>query len=698
MNRKSILAFIVILAASLLSTAAAETPPAPAAPQTEAELSDAFFRRIEQDASGSLLTFDLFHPELDAAFLSPDGQTATLWLALRDDTGQILSTEPGFAVATLTADGWQVMLPGDPGWEETLAALPEGMLPVELSPAPDNVEMTAVTEALTGYYLPYAAGTSRWLEGSISHFQSFPARGYPSCKYEYCHYAYDFTDIDHFPLLASKEGYVFASRDSCVDGNSYCTNYIVLKNSGENIYQVYLHLSNGTIPDKLTQGTYVARGQYLGDTDDTGYSTSNHVHFMVTNDIWLGGTNDQYYWGHSIDIRFADVPINNGIPRTCYEVVYFPIYDGATGCLGNKSNPLDPANDWFPSGNVGAYPATGSISRPAPGAIVTSGNNPLMDATVTATDDVHVEAVSLVAKLNNQWVEIGPRQYQPASGNTYDWDVDLCAVGPLNGPLEVALRIWDHEGNVSPALDPRTIQVDYACPLPTSALKPAVTYDSTALYLSWDASAAPRGFPIASFELQWRTEPGSWTSGNTLTFPAGTRSAWFVGQLGSTYGFRLRAIDSYGQPEPWPAGDAAEIMAAMPAACTPDASEPDDDRNQARTLTLGEWAGRNLCGPGDPDWFQVKIDTGNNYALAAQSQGGAAAVRLTVYAKDGVTVLASAASSGYGQGAALRLASLVPGTYYVKVEPLVANLAGTGAQYGLILFESQDIYLPIVSR
>lgn len=73
-------------------------------------------------------------------------------------------------------------------------------------------------------------------------------------------------------------------------------------------------------------------------------------------------------------------------------------------------------------------------------------------------------------------------------------------------------------------------------------------------------------------------------------------------------------------------------------------------------------------------------------------------MRLTVYAKDGVTVLASAASSGYGQGAALRLASLVPGTYYVKVEPLVANLAGTGAQYGLILFESQDIYLPIVSR
>ena len=240
--------------------------------------------------------------------------------------------------------------------------------------------------ALTGYYLPYAAGTSRWLEGSISHFQSIPELGYPSCSQEYCRYAYDFTDAWHFPLLASKDGTVVASRDSCSDGNSGCTNYIVLHNASEGTYQIYLHLANGTIPNKLTPGTAVQGGQYLGDSDDTGYSTSQHVHFMVTNSIWLGG--DGYYWGRSIDIRFADVAINNGIPRTCYEVTQFQIYDGATECLGNKSDPRNPANDWFVSGNVGAYPPTGALTQPAAGAVVASGNNPLIDVTATASDDV----------------------------------------------------------------------------------------------------------------------------------------------------------------------------------------------------------------------------------------------------------------------------------------------------------------------
>ncbi|HBY08917.1 MAG TPA: hypothetical protein DEH22_14490, partial [Chloroflexi bacterium] len=127
---------------------------------------------------------------------------------------------------------------------------------------------------------------------------------------------------------------MYGSRDSCSDGNPSCTNYIVLYNSSDQAYQIYLHLAYGTIPNKLTPGTWVQRGEYLGDTDDTGYSTSQHVHFMVTDSIWMGSSG--YYWGRSIDIRFADVAINHGIPRTCYEVTQFPIYDGATECLGNK--------------------------------------------------------------------------------------------------------------------------------------------------------------------------------------------------------------------------------------------------------------------------------------------------------------------------------------------------------------------------
>jgi hypothetical protein len=696
MNPNRFLTLLLLITAALLLAGSGDPPRMPASAETQAVLSAALSYRLQAVAASKPLAFDLFTPELDTAFTSPDGKTAMLWLALREDSGRLLATEPGLALARLSDKGWQVLLPGDPGWEETLAALPDGMLPLELSPAPNNIALdtTTVTDTLTGYYLPYAAGTARWLEGSISHFQYIPERGYPSCLQEYCQYAYDFTDTWHFPLLASKGGTVVASRDSCSDGNPGCTNYIVLRNTSDQAYQIYLHLAHDTIPDKLTPGYSVLRGEYLGDSDDTGYSTSQHVHFMVTDSIWMGG--DGYYWGRSVNIQFADVAINNGIPRTCYEVTHFPIYDGATECLGDKTDPLNPANDWFISGNEGAYPPTGALTRPAAGATVAPGSNPLMDVTAMPIDDVGVTAVRLVAKMGGQWVEIGPTVTQPAQPGVYDWDVNLCAVGPLNGPLEVALRAWDYEGNVAAAIDARTIQVDHACPPPTSQLNPAESFDSTAVRLSWVAASAGAG--LSSFELQWRTEPGTWDAANTLAFPGSQRSTWFVGQPGGSYAFRLRALDDNNQPEPWPAGDAAETSATLPGTCTPDTFEPDDDPTQARTLALGEWAQRNLCGSGNPDWFRVEIGNASAYLISAPSQNGGAAVSITVYTEDGATILASGKAAGVGQDARVRFHPAAAGIYYIKVEPLAANLFGTDAVYGLVVSAVKEIFLPLVAR
>ncbi|MBE0684518.1 MAG: M23 family metallopeptidase, partial [Anaerolineaceae bacterium] len=489
-----ILIFIFSITAVFLL--AAEDPPQPfqATDEIEKDLSIAFSERTSHLLDQKLVAFDLFTPEIDTAFIAPDGKIAVIWLTLRDDSGRIVATEPGLALAKKIDNHWEVLLPGDPDWEETFVGLSDEMLPLEQRPSPKSVAIDnlSVTTTLTGYYLPYAAGTKQWLEGSISHFQYIPDLGYPSCLEENCRYAYDFTNTNHFPLLASKDGTVLNSRDSCSDGNPYCTNYIVIKDTNNQTYQLYLHLSYGTIPNKLTDGTFVKRGQYIGDTDDTGYSTSNHVHFMVVDSLWFD-YNSQYYWGHSIDVRFADVTINSGIPRTCYEVTNFQIYDGATECNGDKSDPRNPNNDWFVSGNVGAYPPTGTLTRPVANATVASGVNPMIDVTATASDDVRVTAVRMVAKLNNQWIEIGPKVTQQVSPGTYDWDVNLCEATPMNGPLEVALRVWDHEGNVGSALNPRTIQVDHACPPPASKLNPAISYDSTATKLSWSVTSMGAG-------------------------------------------------------------------------------------------------------------------------------------------------------------------------------------------------------------
>jgi hypothetical protein len=694
--RSSILTLFLLVSALLFTAAGENQPPTPASPDTQRELSAALALRLQAAPEAKALTFSLFTPELDTAFLTPDGTAAVLWLALRDDAGHRLATEPGLSLAVRSGKGWQVLLPGDPGWKETLAALPDGMLPLEQSPAPDSIapETSATADALTGYYLPYAAGTSHWLEGSISHFQYIPSLGYPSCTQEYCQYAYDFTDTDHYPLLASKDGSVVDSRDQCWDGSENCTNFIVLYNADDQAYQIYLHLSYGTIPDKLTPGTAVQRGEYLGDTDDTGYSTSQHVHFMVTKSIWVGG--DGYYWGRSVKIQFADVAINNGTPRTCYEVTHFPIYDGASECLGNISDPLNPSNDWYLSGNVGAYPPVGTFTRPLAGKIVATGPNTLMDVTAMVSDDVAVTAVRLLAKLGGQWVEVGPRITQPVQPDKYDWDVDLCAIGPLNGPLEIALHAWDHEGNVSGLLDAHTIQVDHACLPPTSQLQPAETFHSTAVHLNWDASAAGAG--ISAFELQWSPVPGAWDANNTLLFPANQHSAWFAGQPGMAYAFRLRAFDLNNQPEPWPGGDAAETGVILPELCDQDGAEPDDDVTQAKVLDLGEWAQRNLCGAGNLDWFSVDIANESSYLMNGVSQNGGAAVRITVYAEDGTTVLANSAAAGISQNVGVRFHAAAPGRYYIKVDPLVENLMGTDAVYRIAVWESTDIFLPVMAR
>lgn len=663
--------------------------------EEKSKLSEAFYQRIHNTKEMQPLVFDLFSPEIDTAFITPDGKTAVIWLGLRDDYGQILATEPGLTLAKKIDQHWEVILPGDPDWDVTFSLVPEELLPLEQRPVPEDVQLDNPSEpaSLGGYYLPFAAGTKQWLEGSISHFQYIPELGYPSCEPDTCQYAYDFTNDDHFPLLASKDGTVQASRDSCQDGSSNCTNYMVLKDTNTATYQLYLHLSQGTIPNQLTNGAFVKRGQYIGDTDDTGYSTSNHVHFMVVDNLWSA---EGYYWGTSIDIRFADVAINGGIPRTCYEVTQFTIYDNARECIGNRSDPRNPNNDWFVSGNLGAFPPTGTLTRPAANATVTSGDNVSIDVTATASDDVRVAAVQLVAKLNGNWVELGNKITETVSDNTYDWDVNLCEAAPVNGPLEIALRVWDHEGNIASALSPRTVQVDHACKPPSSQLNPAQSYNSTAAFLSWQANSLGAG--LGSFELQWTTSPEIWNVVNTLTIPGHLRSTWFAGQPGESYFFRMRALDNNNQPELWPANQAGEASASMPTECVPDEYEEDDDVDHAYLINLGVSEPRKLCGVGDFDWFEVQIEEPGYHLFRAASVNGGAAVKITVYDEYGGTKLGEweAPRIGADTNAILKMDSI--GNYKIKVEALVPNLMGTDADYQFSVNEVSVMFLPLISR
>ncbi len=158
----------------------------------------------------------------------------------------------------------------------------------------------------------------------------------------------------------------------------------------------------------------------------------------------------------------------------------------------------------------------------------------------------------------------------------------------------------------------------------------------------------------------------------------------------------MRALDVNGQAEGWPAN--AEISVNFPATCQPDEFEEDDDPPHARELVLGEWTQANLCGAGDADWYQFFLDQPMDLLIGAASRSGGAAVRITILAEDGSTVLSSSESAGIALGAAVRFRPSAAGSYYVKIEPLTPDLIGTQAVYGIVVAEAKVTYMPVVRR
>ncbi|MGV7977050.1 MAG: hypothetical protein AB2L16_09285 [Anaerolineaceae bacterium] len=141
----------------------------------------------------------------------------------------------------------------------------------------------------------------------------------------------------------------------------------------------------------------------------------------------------------------------------------------------------------------------------------------------------------------------------------------------------------------------------------------------------------------------------------------------------------MRALDSNGQPEAWPAGELPETRAVLPFGCAPDSLEPDDSPGQANLLASGGSLNGNLCPAANPDWFALPLAAGEHYLMYAQSLGSGAAVRLSLYAPDANTLLFRAESPDFGESVWFHFYAPSSGTYLLKLEPLTDKLAGSAA-------------------
>lgn len=413
----------------------------------DSDLVQALEGRLQQIAmaKSEVLAFVLFQPYIDHVIYSEDGVTALLWLGLRDpETGEVIETEPGLAIAKVdslqkSVDGvnnWNLTLQADMDWQAQFDALPSDLVSDDLRDRfySEPVADTKGGTVYRGYKLPWAGGVTHRITGSIGHFLL-----YYSCSEASCRYAYDFssrtatTPATMFPLLASKGGTVYKWRDDVPNNSETGSNYIVIKDESTvpTTYQLYLHMAQYTIPQNLkVVGAKVLQGQFIGNVDDTGYSTGHHLHFHVH-------TNYASYWGNSVDIRFEDVDTNDGTPRTCEEVDLFPAY--GTQC--HRAIPGVREVNQYTSGNYGAFPPTGDLIMPSHGDVIS-------DTTLMvggwAKDDLGISKVQIIARpQGGDWVEVGPAM----TGTTYMTEISLCDAKLPNGPIDLAVRIFDIEGN-----------------------------------------------------------------------------------------------------------------------------------------------------------------------------------------------------------------------------------------------------------
>ena len=421
--------------------------------------------------------YEIYATQIDHLRVDDSQGWASAWLNPVDlQTGRVVPAEPGLALARYQDGQWLVVLPGSAEWEPTLQAAPDSILPSPEKGAwletAFQAKSAQTTTTFNGYRLPWESGKTMYLTQSVHHDAYTPDGS--------AHYAFDFAapydaslhGSPMFSIRAAKGGSVALAEWRNPNGTAQYPNYIVLKDTSTNpvTYQLSLHLAQDSIPTELrTPGVQVQQGQFLGLADDTGQSTGNHLHFQVE-------TNLASYWGQSADVVFDDVPINGGRPRIAQDLPYCRSSDV---CLQTQ--------DTYTSGNTTVgdrTPPRGDISAPAQdGANITSSH--LQVSGWAVDDDSGLLSVQIVASYGGAWHDLGT----PFSSSPFSLDWDLCADHVPDGPVSLALRMLDKNGNQVTTYDgSRRFFKRYACPAPPPACQP--NSNQVALFAGTDFQGA----------------------------------------------------------------------------------------------------------------------------------------------------------------------------------------------------------------
>ncbi len=308
---------------------------------------------------------------------------------------------------------------------------------------------------------------------------------------------------------------------------------------------------------------------------------------------------------------------------------------------------------------------------------------------VTASDDQGVARVDFYWH-SSDWVS-GTWQYLAEDSDPSDgWGITVDPSG-LSGLTGGGLYVQasDFAGNTWGDMR-LNLAVDGIKPASQLNTLPSTTA-STAVHLTWSASDAQSG--LDHIDIQYQLDNGSWQTWSSQS--GGANGAWFLGQAGHKYGFRIRAVDKAGNAEDYPAS--AEASTTLASSCSAGANEPaNNDQGGAVAMTAGKPLSGVFCPAADVDWARVTLEGGKTYTVALYSIGGGAAGRVQIYDSTN-TLVADKTATGVGNAVTISLTPSAATSYTLKVTPL-SGLYGSGVTYTLIAFVPKYLYLPVVGR
>jgi hypothetical protein len=250
---------------------------------------------------------------------------------------------------------------------------------------------------------------------------------------------------------------------------------------------------------------------------------------------------------------------------------------------------------------------------------------------------------------------------------------------------------WDLAGNGAGAAR-WDITLDRTPPSAAIQSLPA-NQDSTAFIVWWNSG--PDISDISRYDLQVQEDGGPWQDWLQNVGPQYV-GAWFVGELGRRYAFRIRATDRAGNVSAY-----SPPVETVIRTCAPDAYEPDNERSAARALPPGQPQMRTFCGAGDHDWVIFQVRPGQRFAIYTTDLGWTTDTVLTLFDAAG-NVLAESDDVNYPEDLSSRIeitwTAAYTGTFYARVQHFNRRVAGDGVTYRLVFSPLHRLHLPMVQR